>query len=465
MKNTKKALLLSAMALLLCCTMLVGTTFAWFTDSVTSGNNIIAAGNLDVELDYYDGSKWASVQDTTDLFSTQKWEPGHAEVVYLRLSNKGTLALNYSFTVSISETEGTNVSGNTFKLSDYIYMGVVNNTSFATRAEAIAAAQAGEHGIIGEGFAKTGSMQPASDTNTAVEYLTLVVYMPESVGNDANYLTGTTAPSIDLGVTLLATQVDSESDSFGNDYDAGLSPLEEGEVMIEKGGAQYVATPEGMTYLYLVPEDYADATFAVAPGTNALGNYSFAYNDNVQTVTLPESVASLGRAFDSSTVKKVVLNEGLTQIDSRAFRSTTALEEVVISSTVEVIADNAFQKSGIKSITIPATVETIGETAFGSSKIETVIIEGNTAIQGFAFRGCTQLRTVYLNGDDVTFIPSTLNGRNSMWFCNGESNNPNTSNITFYVKNETVAARLRAALGAENPETTPIYVNGVLYQP
>ena len=51
------------------------------------------------------------------------------------------------------------------------------------------------------------------------------------------------------------------------------------------------------------------------------------------------------------------------------------------------------------------------------------------------------------------------------WFCNGESNNPNTSNITFHVKNEVVAARLRAALGAENPATTPIYINGVLYQP
>ena len=49
-KSTKRALLTSALSLLLCVSMLVGTTFAWFTDEVKSGTNIIAAGNLDVEL-------------------------------------------------------------------------------------------------------------------------------------------------------------------------------------------------------------------------------------------------------------------------------------------------------------------------------------------------------------------------------------------------------------------------------
>lgn len=89
--------------------------------------------------------------------------------------------------------------------------------------------------------------------------------------------------------------------------------------------------------------------------------------------------------------------------------------------------------------------------------LETVTIEGNVDIEGYAFRGCDNLRTVYLNGDDVNFVVSAT-GKNSCWFCNGESNNPNTSNITFYVENETVAQRLRTALGAENPATTPIYV-------
>ena len=210
-------------------------------------------------------------------------------------------------------------------------------------------------------------------------------------------------------------------------------------------------------------EEFSENTFTIPEGITHIGNYAFAYTDNVKEVILPSTVTDLGRGFDSSNVERVVLNEGLEEINSRAFRNTYALEEVVISSTVKTIADNAFQKSQIKEIVIPATVETIGETAFGSSKIEKVTFEGNTSIQGFAFRGCTMLREVYLNGDDVTFIASTLNGRNSMWFCNGESNNPGTSNIAFYVVNDTVAQRVRTALAAELPSTTPIYVNGTLF--
>ncbi len=225
--------------------------------------------------------------------------------------------------------------------------------------------------------------------------------------------------------------------------------------------ATNTANPDALV-LYLVPSDYAETTLAVPEGATAIGNYAFAYNTNVERVVLPSSVTDLGRGFDSSSVEKVVLNEGLEVISSRAFRSTTALKEVVISSSVKEIADNAFQKSSIKEIVIPANVKTIGEAAFASSKIEKVTFEGNTSIQGFAFRSCPNLREVHLEGNDVTFIASTLNGRNSMWFCNGESNNPNTSNITFYVANETVAARVKAAMGAE-AGNTPVYVDGVLY--
>ena len=56
MNKKKMALVHSVIALLLCCSMLIGTTFAWFTDSVTSGKNRIIAGNLDVELAYMDAN-------------------------------------------------------------------------------------------------------------------------------------------------------------------------------------------------------------------------------------------------------------------------------------------------------------------------------------------------------------------------------------------------------------------------
>ena len=50
--KTKKALRGSLLALFSCIVLLIGTTFAWFTDTASTGVNKIQAGNLDVELEY-----------------------------------------------------------------------------------------------------------------------------------------------------------------------------------------------------------------------------------------------------------------------------------------------------------------------------------------------------------------------------------------------------------------------------
>lgn len=223
--TTRHALFMSILSLLLCVSMLVGTTFAWFTDEVKSGINTITAGNLDIELEYSkDFKSWDKVQGKSDLFSDELWEPGHTEVVYLKLSNLGTLALKYNLGINIDETEGTNVDGKTFKLSDSIYMGVVENVTaaYATR-DAAAAAVANTSGIIGAGYNKSGSMNGKTANGAEELYLAVVVYMPTTVGNEANYLTGTEAPVIDLGIRLFATQLESELDSFGSDYDKGAA--------------------------------------------------------------------------------------------------------------------------------------------------------------------------------------------------------------------------------------------------
>jgi predicted ribosomally synthesized peptide with SipW-like signal peptide len=95
--SPKAAFVSSVLSLLLCVSMFVGTTFAWFTDSVFSMNNIIQAGNLDIELEWYDPVLgWLSVNENTNVFPKDSlWEPGHTEVVYLRIKNAGSLALKY----------------------------------------------------------------------------------------------------------------------------------------------------------------------------------------------------------------------------------------------------------------------------------------------------------------------------------------------------------------------------------
>ena len=216
-KSTKKALIASILSLCMCFSMLLGTTFAWFTDSVTSANNVITAGNLDVELEYWKDGKWNDVKDASDILTNELWEPGATEVVYLKLSNKGTLDFKYQLAVNIdSETPGINQKGEVFFLSDYIRFGVnvvEKENVYADRDAAIKAIADSEK-IISAGYTKSDKLDDGKSV-----YLAMVVYMPETVGNEANY--GDVKPEINLGINVFATQATSESDSFGADYDKG----------------------------------------------------------------------------------------------------------------------------------------------------------------------------------------------------------------------------------------------------
>ena len=101
MKNRKRALLYSVISLLLSVTMLMGTTYAWFTDSVSSSSNIITAGNLDVEMYYTDdleSGNWKDASNTA-VFNYDNWEPGYTEVRYIKIVNAGSLALRYRMSI------------------------------------------------------------------------------------------------------------------------------------------------------------------------------------------------------------------------------------------------------------------------------------------------------------------------------------------------------------------------------
>ena len=225
-KTTKRALLSSVIALILCFSMLLGTTFAWFTDSVSSGVNTITAGNLDIELEYSkDYSTWAPVQDATQLFAdVTLWEPGTTSVVYLRMTNKGTLALKYQFSMNIaSETTATSVNGSTFKLSEHLKYGLVDCTGVYDDRNDARQAVAGSAESLAN-YSKNGTMVGKNDPAYVDQYMALVVYMPEDVGNEANYR-GNVVPTIELGLNLVAAQLNHESDSFGSDYDTNATFL------------------------------------------------------------------------------------------------------------------------------------------------------------------------------------------------------------------------------------------------
>ena len=221
-KSTKRALVTSALAILMCVAMLIGTTFAWFTDTASTGVNKIQAGNLDVELEYSsDATNWKTVTTSTKIFNESAlWEPGYTEVVYLRAVNKGNLALKY--TISLAENyrvqQGTNVFGEKYAIGDYLKVGgVYTDGKFVDRDAAQAAIADVERDFTDGYTMDSGKILKKGETS---QPFAAVIYMPTTVGNEANAKSGTKPSYIAwVGVRLYATQATEENDSFDNQYD------------------------------------------------------------------------------------------------------------------------------------------------------------------------------------------------------------------------------------------------------
>ena len=221
-KSTKRALLTSVLALLMCVAMLVGATFAWFTDTASTGVNKIQAGNLDIELAYKNSTtsdEFKEANKETPVFDNNAlWEPGHVEYVVLKVSNAGSLALKYKLGINIANEVGsTNVYNNAFKLSNYIRFAVLDGDQSNLGRDNLVAT-AGNGAALNAGYTAENHLT-ATGTDNSQKVVTLVVWMPTTVGNEANHLTGKNAPSIDLGISVVATQDTVESDSFDDQYD------------------------------------------------------------------------------------------------------------------------------------------------------------------------------------------------------------------------------------------------------
>ena len=230
-RATKRALLTSVTALVMCVVMLAGTTFAWFTDTASTGVNKIQAGNLDIELAYKNAktmkesatdSKFETVTTDTKVFDESAlWEPGHVEFVVLKISNAGTLALKYKLGINIANETGSKsvVDNKDFNLSDYIKFAVIDNDQSALDRDALVAVaeQSESAAALKAGYtAENHLLAGATDSEKIV---TLVVWMPTDVGNEANHAKDADVPTIELGINVVATQYTYEKDSFDEKYD------------------------------------------------------------------------------------------------------------------------------------------------------------------------------------------------------------------------------------------------------
>lgn len=215
-QKTKHALVASVVSMAMCCALLLGTTFAWFTDSVTNTGNKIEAGTLDIQLN-------DSNESGTALFSSDeafKWEPGRSQMAPVKLSNVGSLWLKYKMSFTNVSTTGdadiTNVldvykvpakengaEATVEDLTQENYLGTVKELMAGT---------IGQEGILApNGESGTVENQEIDSTDA----FTLVIKMQESAGNEYQNT------SVTFDIVANATQYTYETDGFGNkDYDA-----------------------------------------------------------------------------------------------------------------------------------------------------------------------------------------------------------------------------------------------------
>ena len=213
-KATKRALLTSVMALVMCVVMLVGTTFAWFTDTASTAVNKIQAGNLDVELLMHNGEKYVNISkekepifgsDTSTVAQNNNlntlWEPGKTQVAYLAIENKGNLALKYKVALNVTNpADGKDL----YKVMQYAIVPDAKLDSAPVQSWTTGSnVTVGQQPVSGEVSLAVG----------ATHYFALLVHMDELAGN--NYQNG----KVEFDLTVYATQDTVESDSFGKDYD------------------------------------------------------------------------------------------------------------------------------------------------------------------------------------------------------------------------------------------------------
>ena len=121
----RQALMLSISSMLICTMMLVGMTYAWFTDSAVTAVNAIHTGTLNVDLMYSkSATKGAEVRvtSTSKLFTIEQWTPDTIEVVYLTVKNNGTLPVRYSLALNQIEANGTEVTAISDILNTFRYV-------------------------------------------------------------------------------------------------------------------------------------------------------------------------------------------------------------------------------------------------------------------------------------------------------------------------------------------------------
>ena len=323
----RKALLISALSTVMCLTMLLGTTFAWFTDTASTSVNTVNAGDLKLGLEYAyaagsstaEGSAiWQPVKEISNNTAILKdvgthegvdkaWEPGLAKYVQLKVKNDGNLSLKYKLGLVIKEeTAGRNTANETFKLSNYLQAAILDGAKNFDSSEAAISAVQDKAEILSKGCITEGELYPElknpeaaatsaenatsntagaagnADSRPSEKIITIVVYYPESATAETSALDKESVPNISIGVRAFAGQLADESDSNGSSYDEN-APLET------------ASTPEELTKAIedALPGDTIALTDDIVISSALTIDKELTIDLNGKTVTATENFATI----------------------------------------------------------------------------------------------------------------------------------------------------------------------------
>ncbi len=356
LKSKKSALLLSFTSLLLCFAMLAGSTFAWFTDTATTGVNKIVAGNLDIELQMKDDNgKWVNAEGKTLPFLVKGeipaegtqilWEPGCTYYVpEVRVLNKGNLAVKFEY---LPEALGM-----TGKLADVLEL-VLPETDVNIEPEIL----------------KPGEASPAWSFG---------YHMKEEAGNEYQNESAT-----GMCVTVVATQATYEKDSISDQYDkdaaypvvdaaalaATLPTLADNAVITVNGTVSEALTISKPVTIHNLTAT-APVTIASSGVTLNAANIEYkvaetsalVVNSGVTDVTITNSVitAETGETGSHTAVSlpasgKVVFTGNTVTNDYNGIEFGQGAEELLGDGSV--IANNTFKNIGNNAISIYRVAE------------------------------------------------------------------------------------------------------------
>lgn len=363
-KSTRKALFASALSLVLSTSMLIGTTWAWFTDSAVSSGNTIQSGTLNIDLAVkQDDGTYKSVKTNSDkIFNYDKWEPGYTYWTNVKVETTGNLALKYTLKFvgeGVADAELAKVIDVYYSPTEVAKPGT-RDLSGLRKLGTLADVMGG-----GAEYEINDTLIP--EENNLEDFATIALKMQESAGNEYQ---DKSIPAFDLAV--VATQYTYEEDTFDDQYDANAAFPVSGQT----GFNDAASTPNASVPL-------------------AAGSY-----------TLPSNMAS-GISLQGSS-------GGTTTVDTvNVSGANTGTFDNVTADNITFNSSNGDSWNGIISHKTTLTDSTFNNCTFSTEgdSARSNAIYGGTVNGTVTFDGCTIYGDVY--GMNYSYVNGTLIVKNS----------------------------------------------------